>query len=166
MKQFIATIKEKGLHFEPTTRALFMDYLSEHEGDTLEIKPRKSKRTVSNNLRGYYFGCLLSFIKNLDDNFKQYSIDDLHILMKNEFNGFDMYSPISKKEKRIVKDCMKNTVTTDEAFVYIEKIRRWVAESYGLELPDPEEYKVLRDRHFEDKIEKVEYPQEDLDPKF
>jgi hypothetical protein len=166
MKQFIATIKEKGLHFEPTTRALFMDYLREHEGDTLEIKPRKIRRTVSRELRGFYWASWLPFIKNLDDHFKKYTIDELHEFLRYEFNGTDMYNPVTKKETRIAKSIMSNQVKTDEAFMYMEKIRRWVAENYGEEMPDAEDFKRRRDMHFADTIEKVEYPQENYDPEF
>jgi len=145
---------------------MFIDHLKENDGDYLEIIPRKKKATVSDELRGFYFGAWLPFIKNLDDHLKTYSIDELHSFLKEEFNGTDMYNPISKKETRIVNSIMDNNVKTNEAFMYMEKIRRWVAESRGEEMPNAQEYNLARDLHFEDKIEKVEYPQEEYDPEF
>ena len=158
MKRFIAQIKNKGMVFAPQVRNMFIDHLAENDGDYLEIKPRKKKTTVSDDLRGFYWGAWLPFIKNLDDHFKTYSIDDLHDFLKYEFNGTDVYNPINKKESRIVKSIMQNNVSTQHAFIYMEKIRRWVAENYGEEMPDADQFNRQRDMHFEDKIEKVEYP--------
>ena len=166
MKSWIATIKNKGLHFAPTTRNIFIDYLSEHEGDMLEITAKKIKKTVSKELRGFYFGSWLPFIKNLDEHLKQYSIDDLHDFLSDEFHGQNIYNPISKKESRISKSIMSNTVKTTEAFLYMEKIRLWVAENYAQELPDAQEFKSKRDMHFQDKTETIEYPVEEYNPKF
>jgi hypothetical protein len=166
MTRFIAQIKNKGMVFAPQVRNMFIDHLRENDGDYLEITPRKKKATVSDDLRGFYWGAWLPFIKNLDDHFKTYSIDDLHDFLKYEFNGTDVYNPINKKESRIVKSIMQNKVSTQQAFMYMEKIRRWVAENYGEEMPNAQEYNLARDMHFEDKIEKVEYPQEEYNPEF
>ena len=165
MKKWIATIKNKGLEFAPTTRAMFLDYLRENEGEMLEIKAKKIRKTVSNELRGFYYASWLPFIKNLDEHFKTYTIDELHNFLKYEFNGTDMYNPVTKKETRIVKSVMNNEVKTSDAFIYMEKIRQWVAENYGQEMPNADEYTTKRDMHFQDQIEKVEYPIEEvLDP--
>lgn len=164
--KFIATIKNKGFVFKPLVRKTFIDYLSEHEDDELEIVTRKQKKTVSRQLRGFYWTAWLSFIKGLDENFKKYSIDEIHSFLKHEFNGSDVYNPISKKESRIVKSAMSDTVKTQDAFMYMEKIRRWVAENYAQEMPDSQEFKALRDNHFEtEPIEKVEYPEGEYDDK-
>jgi len=163
MRRFLAQIKNKGMQFAPQVRNMFIDHLAENDGDYLEIIPRKKKATVSDELRGYYFGAWLPFIKNIDDHFKTYSIDELHKFLKYEFNGTDMYNPISKKETRIVKSIMESNIKTSEAFMYMEKIRRWVAENYGEEMPNAQEYNLARDMHFEDKIEKVEYPVDEYD---
>ena len=159
MKTWIATIKNKGLSFTPTTRATFVDYLAEHEGGTLEIRARKARKTVSRELRGFYWGAWLPFIRNLDDNLKGYSPDQLHSFLKYEFNGNDVYNPITKGTSRIVGSVMQDSVQTDEAFGYMERIRRWVAENYGEEMPDASEYVAMRDMHFEKDVPKVEYPE-------
>jgi hypothetical protein len=167
MTRFIAQIKNKGMVFAPQVRNMFIDHLKENDGDYLEIIPRKKKATVSDKLRGFYWGAWLPFIKNLDEHLKTYSCDDLHEFLKYEFNGTDVYNPITKQETRIVKSIMSNKILTQQAFIYMEKIRRWVAEQYALEMPNAQEYKTLRDIHFVvDKIEKVEYPTEEYDPKF
>lgn len=163
MKRFIAKIENKGMKFAPQVRAMFIDHLREHEGEYLEITPRKKKSTVSDELRGFYWGAWLPFIKNLDDQFKKYTVEELHEFLKDEFNGIDVYNPISKKETRIVKSIMQNTIETSQAFIYMEKIRRWVAENYGEEMPDAQEFNTFRDMHFEDEIEKVEYPANEYD---
>jgi hypothetical protein len=167
MRKFIAKIENKGMKFEPHVRNMFVDFLASHDGDDLEITHRKKRRSVTDNLRGYYFGAIVPFIKGLDENFEKMTPEQVHDVLKYEFNGFSLYNPISKKEIKIAQGAMNETCNTQDAFVYIEKIRRWVAENYGQELPDPIKYKELRDHHFEtEPLQKVDYPTEEVDPTF
>lgn len=174
MKKFHATIgivdttKRMGMVFKPYTRALFHDYINSHEGEELVITVQKKKRSVTDNLRGYYFGAIVPFIQGLDDQWGKLSTDEIHDLLKAEFNGYKMINPFTKEVVNLSKPAMNDSCNTQDAFIYIEKIRRWVAENYGQELPDPEEYKMLRDRHFEEKPKRVgfEYPKESFEPNF
>lgn len=161
MKSWIATIKNKGLSFTPTTRAMFVDYLAEHEGEKVEVVARKIRKTVSQDLRGFYWGAWLPFIKGLDDNLKRYTVDELHEILKLEFNGRRLWNPVRKELSTIPQKVMQESVSTQEAFLYMEKIRRWVAENYGEEMPDAEEFNRRRDMHFEENPAKVAYPESD-----
>ncbi len=42
--KFIGHIKNKGIFFEPHVRKMFKDYLATHDGEALDIVPKKLKR--------------------------------------------------------------------------------------------------------------------------
>lgn len=173
MRKFIGKIghvdvnKKVGMHFEPHVRKLLVDYMNGHVGEGVEVRIRKGKATVSDSLRGYYFGAIIPFIQGIDENFRKCSDETIHSLLKHEFNGMTIMNPITSEKVTIAGHVMSNACSTQDAFIFIEKIRRWVAENYGEDLPDPDMYSRLRDRHFEkDPIARAAYPEEECDPSF
>jgi hypothetical protein len=144
MKTFIATIKDKKLEWHSDAhRAMFMDFLSQNNGKKVRIELEKNP--VSNELRGYYYACVVPTCKSVIPEWKNMSNDDIHEMLKKAFNSFDCFNPITQRIERFGRSAMSDNSNTQRAMEFIEKIRLWLAEDYMKELPQPDEYKALRD---------------------
>ena len=168
MTTFIVQIKNGRIGFlSEYNKARFNDYLKENDNQKLQIKPVSPK--VSDEARGYYWGAIIPFLKTINQSWKNLSNDQIHEILKCEFNGFEVdygNGVIKKYGQSIVNGDVDNKKFQN----YILRIADWVMENYNQEMPDPEEYKKFRDsgRVHSLKTEKeIEYPQNDLgQPKF
>ena len=144
MKVFISTIRNKGLTWKSDAhRAMFLDFLAQNDGKKLRIELEKNP--VSDEMRGYYFACVIPTCKSVIPEWKSMSNDDVHEMLKKAFNSFDCFNPVTKRIERFGRSAMSDNSNTHRAMEFIEKIRLWLAEDYMKELPQPEEYKLLRD---------------------
>ena len=162
MKTYHATVKNGQV--EINNLANFKEWCRLNEGSFIKIITG-GRRKVSEALRGYYYGAIIPRLKQLEPQWKDEDEEVVHNLLKMEFNGVDIYSPFQKQKVRVSGTVMSSQATTDQALTFIERIGRWQYENYGEELPDPEQYKYLRDTV--NKVDKkVDYPEHDGDTKF
>lgn len=141
--KFIAIIKEGKPHFiSDYNRARFNDWCKENEGHKIQIKRVSSK--VSDNRRGWYFGAVLPFVKQLVPYWQELSDDQLHEVLKTEFNGFVIETKQGKRKYPL--PVANRDVDTEQFDNYILRISEWVRNNYAQELPNPQEFKDLLDK--------------------
>lgn len=142
MTKFIAQVEKGKLSFlTDYNKARFQQWLKENEGQKVEIKRVSSK--VSDKRRGWYWGGIIPFMKRLVSSWAELTDEQLHEVLKTEFNGFIVDT---KQGKRKYPMPVANRDIDSEQFDnYILRIAEWVRNNYALELPSPEEYKRLID---------------------
>lgn len=125
-------------------RSRFVEYLKKHEGRKFQIKPIAGG--VSDNRRGWYRAGVIPFLQELVPSWANLSEDQVHEVLKTEFNGFTV---IDKKgnTRKYGQSVSSRDVSSDKFDDYILRISEWVRNNYGQELPDPENYKYMRDTH-------------------
>lgn len=137
---FIATSKNKVLSFNSDAHvAMFKDWLAKNEGKKIQISI--AKNPVSDELRGYYFGCVIPFMKTLCKEWESLSNDELHEVLKKQFCFFEAWNSVTKRSERFGRPVMSSRSNTEKAGEFIENIRLYVSENYAQKLPDPNEYK-------------------------
>lgn len=163
MKIFIAKIIKKTLIFKSDFhRSLFGDFLKENEGKDVRIE--LTKNSVSDNLRGYYFGAIIPSIQAVIPEWKEMNGDDVHEILKKMFNYFECFNPVTKRVERFGRSAMGIESNTERASDFIEKIRVWFAEDYKMDLPSSDEYKKIRDLAGDDGKSFEDYPKLDKMP--
>jgi hypothetical protein len=156
---FIAQIKNGQPTFlSDYNKARFKEWCKENEGQKIQIKRVSSK--VSDNKRGWYFASVIPFMQQLVPYWENLSSEQLHEVLKTEFNGFTIETKQGKRKYPL--PVANRDVDTEQFDNYILRIGEWVRQNYALELPDSESFKEQRDKGFDDKEYKVEYPQEKL----
>jgi hypothetical protein len=142
MKVFIGKAKDGKVDFESdyNKNALTM-WLRENEGGLVRITCVK-KRKVSDKLRGYYWGAVIPTIKQTVSNWRNENDDIVHDILKREFNGVDIFSPFTNSKVRVAKTIASRDAYGEEMMEFIEKIRLWLSENYGVDLPDPAQYEL------------------------
>jgi hypothetical protein len=140
---FIAIVKDGKLVFTDYNRARFNEWLKDNDGHKIQIKRVSSK--VSDNRRGWYFAGVLPFVKQLVPTWLELSNDQMHEVLKTEFNGFSIKDKHGR-DRKYPMPVANRDVDSEQFDNYILRIAEWVRSNYALELPSPEEYKDLRDR--------------------
>jgi len=164
--KFIAMIKDGQLEFLTSyNKSLFKEFLKNNNGHKVEIKRTSSK--VSDNRRGWYFAAIVPFMSQLVTSWTNLSDEQVHEILKTEFNGFSIKDKNGNNRKYPMPVANRD-VDSEQFDYYILRISEWVRNNYAQELPNPEQYKEERDRHFESKIEKLdmEYPKGNDNPTF
>jgi hypothetical protein len=142
--KFIALIRNHKIGFLSSyNKALFNEWLKDNEGQKVEIKRVSSK--VSDNRRGWYFGAVLPFCKQLVPAWQSLSDEQLHEVLKTEFNGFTIKDKYGNDRKYPLPVANRD-VDTEQFDNYILRISEWVRENYAQELPDPQQFKDLMDK--------------------
>lgn len=167
MKTFLGTSTGEGFDLGEHNRYYFKKWLKENVGGVVKIICG-GKARVSDTLRGYYYGSVMPLLRRVEPQWQDAEDDALHNLLKLEFNGVEIYSPFEKKKIKVSGSVMSKEASTHDAMLYIERIGNWLLNNYGEQLPDAEEYKKLRDRHFDtEPIPEIEYPENTLsEPNF
>lgn len=139
---FIIKIREKGFIFESSyNRERFKEYVREHQGTRMRLEPVSPH--VSDEARGFYFGGVINgTIKRLSG-FEGMSTDEVHELLKREFNGVEIRDPVTGNNTRLGKSIAINSSRRFQE--YLLRIGDWLMENYGQSMPDPEDYKSWRD---------------------
>lgn len=123
--------------------ARFKDHLKKNEDAVYEIKKRSSR--VSDEMRGYYYGALIPFIRSLIPQWQELDEDQIHEALKKNFNYFECFNPVTNRVERYGQSAMSVGQSNPKAMEYVMRIGDWVMENYGQSIPDPEEYKRWRD---------------------
>lgn len=115
----------------------------EHPGTPVRLDT--AVNPVSAEMRGYYFGAFLPFLRKLIPEWKDATNDELHEILKTEFNSFEAYNPFSKQKEKFGQSIMSNDRQNKKAMEFIMRIADWVSTNYQQTMPDPELYKKFRD---------------------
>ena len=104
------------------------------DGTSIEIIIRPAKKRVTNDQRGYYWGVVVPIIAE----YFGYDKDEAHEALKAEFN------PVPSKINPNQKIGGSTTKLSAEEFYrgetsYVERIVRWAAVEYGIDIPAPNE---------------------------
>lgn len=138
------TIKEGEIINPSFTQALsrLIAYAKKNgKGDyTLTIERKNKKRTNPQN--AYYWGVVVPIIRDLLVSFGNEWIDNdySHEYLKEMFLEKSMiFLPINGELDKAAEISLSTTkLTTEEFSQYIEKIKHWSAEEFGIDIPDPE----------------------------
>lgn len=140
---FVGYFKSGKLFFEPYNQIRLNDFAKKNEGKKFRLEMVKSR--VSDEMRGYYFGAIIPFIKSIVGEWGKLSDDQIHEILKKNFNGFVAYNPLTKRNERYGQSVASNDKENTKMMEYVMRIADYVMENYAQNLPDPEEYKVFRD---------------------
>lgn len=141
MTTFIAQSKDGHLHLGEYNAARLREFLKKHEGAKIKIQPVSGK--VSEHARGYYFGAVIPLLQSLETGWKDLTAEEVHEILKKNFNGFVAFNPLTKREERYGQSI---AIEDSKKFQdYLLRIADWLMENYSQTLPDPEEYKRFAD---------------------
>jgi hypothetical protein len=154
---WLATIKEGKPKMEEYVRAYFNDWCRENEGKMVRIEPQKNP--VSQQLRSYYFGCILPLVRETCDQWKNLNSDEMHEVIKKTFFAFEAWNPLNRRIERFGRSVMSDTEWNNsiKASAFLDVLGDYLIQN-GKEIPDPSEYKAWRDsapevgEEFEDRI--------------
>lgn len=118
-------------------KAHFNMFLRDHENKKLEI--RLAKSPVSHEMRNFYWGAMMPFMRTLDEQWAKLSHDEINEIIKKE-TGISIYNPISKKDEKIAKSVTSDSSNTLRAMEAIDWIRVYAMENYARDIPNSEEY--------------------------
>ena len=164
MVTFIAQINDQGKvdFLTDYNRARFKDWCKENTGAKIKIKP--VSHTVSEKRRAWYWGAIIPFMKELHSVWDNYTDEQVHELIKLEFNGYDLIG-IDGSKRRVGLGVVNSRSEVENFDNFILRLDNYVNENFGMSLPDPELFKRERDEG--EPIEgKIDYPENDLQPKF
>lgn len=128
---------------KPEETPYVRQFYKDNEGK--EVKMTPVKKTVSDELRGYYFGAVIPFLKQVEKRWDGLLNEQVHEIMKKEFNYFEAYSVKNKRVERYGLPTANTEAKAEDMMNFIQRINSWVIENYGQSLPDPEKYKEFLD---------------------
>jgi hypothetical protein len=144
MKLTYLSIAQNGeLPIKPVIRAHLKSVLV--EGKPYRVTIAKASRNVSDELRGYMFGAVIPFIKEIVPTWAPLTDEQVYEVLKKNFNGFIAFNPVTGRNERYGQSVLTNMKENEQARNFIERIAGWVRDNYALELPNPEDYKTFRD---------------------
>lgn len=139
---FLATAKKGQLTFSEYGAVAFRMWIARNEGHKFEIK--KAKHPVSSALRAWYWAAVVPHFNSLEG-WQNLSPEEVHEILKLEFNSASVLNPVSKKVENIPQTIMSDESNTTKAMEFIERLRQYSLENYSKDLPLAEEYKKLAD---------------------
>lgn len=122
-------------------KARFQDFLNKNGGMRLKIEPLTPE---SNQLRGYFEGCLVALATYYDEHLDWKNPDDrsrMREVLKMEFN------PDFVNFGGHVKKIAKSTKGREPLMKMVEDVSEWLKENYNppIEATSPEVYKKWKD---------------------
>jgi hypothetical protein len=127
---FRGTIKQGKITIDEERQ--LAQYLRGLEGKEVEMIVRQYRRQRTDPQNNYYFGVV---IKIIGDYVGEDDYQAVHEALKIKFLGTER-----KKGLDIPKH--SKTLKTHQFSEYVEKIKRWAAQEYGIYIPDAEEVAV------------------------
>lgn len=125
-------------------KAILKKILIENEGKLFRIQ--KMENPVSDEMRGYMFGAVIPFLRQIDPGaWESLKDEQVYEVLKKNFNYFEAWNPLTKRTERYGQSAMNTSCKNVKAMEFIMRIGSWVTENYDQTLPDPEEYKRWRD---------------------
>lgn len=91
---------------------------------------------VNDDQRGWYYAGIIPFLQKLVPQWEHLSVEQVHEVLKTEFNGFTITDKNGNKRK-YGQSVANNTVNNKAFDQYIKRIEEWVRSNYGIELPEP-----------------------------
>jgi len=96
----------------------------------VEIEPHKDQRTLRQN--AYYFGLVLSIVADamFEGTGEEWDIEDCHLFCKMSFLP-------ARKLGNVKLPTSTTSLNTVEFTEYLDKIKHWLGEELGMEVPEP-----------------------------
>lgn len=104
---------------------------------TVEI--RKYRKNKSQEQLGYYFACVLPIFLSaaVDQGWELTTVDECDAWLKSMFAERDL---INRHTAEIVKvPALKRNMSTVEFSTYVDQVRNYCSEYFGVYIPSPEE---------------------------
>jgi hypothetical protein len=141
---WLATIRNKKVSMEDYVERSFHDWCYENEGKQVRITPQK--KPVSIDMRNFYFGAVIPVVRSTCEEWKNLNSIEMHEIIKKMFFYFESYNPLTKRTERFGKSVMSDSEwnNTAKAMEFLMVIAEYLADC-GLMMPNPEEYKEMRD---------------------
>lgn len=98
---------------------------------------KKEIKTVSNDQRGWYWAGIIPFLQTLVPQWKGLTTNQVHEVLKTEFNGFTIEDKFGNKRK-YGQSISSNQVGNKKFDQYLLRIAEWVRNNYALEIPEPD----------------------------
>lgn len=140
----IAIARKGELYFpSPYGEQHYRHFLTKNDKKKVEI--RIAKNPVSDDMRSWYWAAVLPTVKSLVPQWEKLTNDDVHEILKKNFNYIEAWNPLTERNERYGKGVMSGESNTMMAMSYIEKLRQWCLENYETDLPDPTKFISWRD---------------------
>lgn len=143
-KVYIARIRDGKVTFDSPYGQVYFDMFL-RENDRKKIEIRLAKNPVSDEMRGWYYAAVLPTVKALVPQWASLTNEEVHEILKKNFNYVEAWNPLTYRNERFGKSVMSDESNTAMAMDYIEKLRQWTLENYATDLPDPDKYTMWRD---------------------
>lgn len=137
---FIGESKDNKVQLSDTNKARLNDLVRSLNGKPIRITIDRESGNISSEARGYYWAAIVPTIKN---KYPEMTYEDVHEMLKMEFNG-KWVTDFSGEKVKIGKSTSGPACKSHEFIEYISRITGWMVEN-GMEIPDPNDYKNLRD---------------------
>jgi len=135
---FIAIARDKKIYFSsPYGEINFRHFLEKYDGRKIEIK--LAKNPVSDEMRGFWWGAILPFMRTLDEQWAKLDNDAINEIIKKE-TGISIFNPITKRDEKIAKSITSDASYTLRAMEAIDWVRVYAMENYARDIPDSEEF--------------------------
>lgn len=143
MTAWIGKVEGTGINFGDYNTAAMKEWCKKNPGAPVRLET--ALNPVSQEMRGYYFGPYMSWLRTLVPEWKELKGDELHEVLKKAFNYFEAWNPLTKRNERFGQSVMADDRRNKLAMEYLMRISDWAMENYGQSPPDPETYKKWRD---------------------
>lgn len=120
----------------------FLEIVSTWKDCGVELTLRSTTKGRSTQQNRYYFGPFLRIIKEAlkDQHGLVYSSEDLHDFLKTKFNSIEIHNQDGVVERLPISTTELNTI---EFETYLEEIRNWCLDFFGVRIPLPNEQTEL-----------------------
>lgn len=123
-------------------RQEFLDILKTWKDCSVELTLQSKTKGRSTSQNKYYWGCVLPIIKDAlrEQHGLTYTSEGLHDFLKTKFNSIEIHNQDGVVERLPISTTELNTV---EFETYLEDIRNWCLDFFGVRIPLPNEQTEL-----------------------
>ncbi|MCE5185049.1 MAG: hypothetical protein LLF76_02865 [Planctomycetaceae bacterium] len=100
-------------------------------GPFLAVTVENWQRTTSNPQFAYYYGVVLQILSA----YTGFTRDEMDVVLRDMF----LSDFVHVQDRILRKTYSKTTVSTGRFNLFLEEVKRWAAEEFGLYIPDPNE---------------------------
>ena len=135
--------KSDGLNFIPDARYRWHNALQHFAGKSITVTVERKTRVRTLPQNSYYWGCLITNIHlQLISDGWEVTQQQVHEMLKAKYLLAERYNEKTGEVMQIIRSTTE--ISTVEHNQYCEDVRRWAAETLGMNLPEPNEYNENR----------------------
>jgi hypothetical protein len=131
-------IKEQDKDFRIVNSELFKHELNSLQNGKYTVTVQRYRRNKSHLQLGYYYSCVLPMFRQaaLEQGWEFESIEEVDLICKELFAGKEIVN--RHTGELITIPAFKTDMSTVEFMTFIDKIRNYCSEYFGVAIPDPE----------------------------